>query len=93
MDGGQGEREPGGRGGEDSVAVLIRAAGSGRIIVSGRGVLRMRAAGSAKVRPFFLQCRVRDRSATRTWWRLWPRSALMAAAGRLPIAKTLILCH
>ncbi len=48
------------------VAALIREAGSGRMIVSGLGALRMRAAGSAKVRPFFLQCRVRDRSATRT---------------------------
>ena len=37
------------------VAVLIRAAGSGRIIVSGRGVPRILAAGSAKIRPFFLR--------------------------------------
>ena len=63
-----------------SVAVLIRAGGSGRIIVSGRGALRIRAAGSAKIRPFFLQCRVRDRSAVRVLRRWWPRSAAIAAA-------------
>ena len=80
VDGSQGEREPGGRVTAASVAVLIREAGSGRIIVSGRGVPRMRAAGSAKIRPFFLQCLVRDRSAVKTLRRWCPRSAAIAAA-------------